>query len=133
MDREQEAEGTRPAEEASAAAIIPHQAPAAPANVLEQLEAVRQAAALDWTQIDLELPQLGFVVAVGGEVQQAAAVVACECGTRIALELDGESRARCPNCKAVFRHVLLVQREDHTPSTASLFVAKLLEESGLRS
>jgi len=94
--------------------------------------ALLAAARLDWTAIDLDIPQAGFVCSVGSTVENATATILCDCGTSTVLTLDGESRARCPNCRAIFRHVLLVQREDQTPSAAALLVAEILEAAGLR-
>lgn len=102
---------------------------AAPPHVAE---ALREAAGLDWKTIDLDLPQTGFVCAVGAVVIEAATTVKCDCGTDLAIVLDGESRARCPTCKAVFRHALLLQREDLTPATPCLLIEAMLEEAGLR-
>jgi hypothetical protein len=94
--------------------------------------ALRAAAGLDWTTIDLDLPASGFVNSVGAEITDATATILCDCGTSLVLALDGESRARCPNCKAIFRHALLVQREDMTPATPCLLIDAMLTEAGVR-
>jgi hypothetical protein len=115
-----------PAEPTAAAA--PTSAP--PAEIHDLL---RQLAPLDWEKIDLDLPRSGFVCSVGAEVQLAAALVKCECGEALEIQLDGESRSRCTACGRVFRHVCLLQDEDSTPSTIALLVLELLRAAGLRS
>jgi len=96
--------------------------------------ALRSMASVDWQTIDIELPPLGYIGTVGGTVQTAGAAVACDCGEAVlAIELDGESRSRCPKCQAVFRHVLLIQREDQAPSAAAYLVDELLRVNGLKA
>lgn len=124
-------EATSIAVVAPAAAAPPVQVPRA-APPASTLEALRSAASLDWPSIDIDLPPLGWIGSVGCEVQSSGALVKCDCGAVVAIELDGASRARCPTCKATFRHVLLVQREDQTPSTFCELVDQLLRDNGLK-
>lgn len=110
----------------------PAQIPRADAAPSPDLVALlRRCAAVNWEAIDLDLPRGGYTCQVGAELDEAAATVKCECGRALIIGLDGASRARCQGCGAVFRHVLLIQREDMTPSTGALFVAELLRAAGV--
>lgn len=97
----------------------------------ELADLLRRCAAVNWETIDLDLPRGGYTCQVGAELQEAAANVTCDCKRKLIIGLDGASRSRCPGCGAVFRHVLLIQREDMTPSTGALFVGELLRTAGV--
>lgn len=103
--------------------------PVPPSDIPQIAEALAKARMVPWETVDLECPPAS-IETVGAAVEDAAAQLRCECGTVFRYELDGESRARCPNCKTVFRHVLIIQAEDKTPSATAATLAKILEAQG---
>jgi hypothetical protein len=92
-------------------------------------DALRKARLIPWDTVDLECPSASLQ-SVGAAVEDAACQLRCECGTVFRLELDGETRQRCPKCKTIFRHCLIVQAEDRTPSATAATMAAILEAQG---
>lgn len=84
------------------------------------------AAGLDWKSVDLDCPA-GFVAVIGAEPVDLHVQVSCDCGATIRVHLDGEHMSRCPRCKTVFRHVLVIQAEDADESGAALAVEAILD------
>ena len=97
-----------------------------PSDVPELAETLEKAKLIPWQRIDLECPP-ACVQSVGAAVEDAAAQLRCECGTVFRLDFDGEHRQRCPACKTVFRHLVVVQAEDRTPSATAEAMRAILE------
>jgi predicted RNA-binding Zn-ribbon protein involved in translation (DUF1610 family) len=89
---------------------------------------LRVAVSVPWESVDLDLPE-HFVDVVGAELEQAEAIIACECSTKLRVKLNGATKARCPKCGTIFRHALCVQAEDAVPSSASSIVKAILDEN----
>jgi hypothetical protein len=89
-------------------------------------EILDRGRALPWTSIDLACPPAA-VESIGAEIDEASAVLTCDCGQRFRLHLTGEYPQRCPGCKATFRHLVAIQHEDRYPSAVSAIMPAILE------
>jgi hypothetical protein len=122
MNDETTTEGT----EAPADAAAPSSPAAAlvPAGMDAQ-QIAELAAGLDWKSVDLDCPA-GFCALIGAEPSDLHVTIVCECGTKIRVHLDGEHMSRCPSCKTLFRHLVVIQAEDADESGAALAVEAIL-------
>ncbi len=110
------------------AAATPQTASIARTDGVDLADLLRKARSLPWDLIYLECPG-AFAETIGGELAGAWCDLECECGTTLRIKLDGESKARCPKCKTIYRHMLIVQAEDTEPSAPALAVKAILDEN----
>ena len=99
--------------------------PLLPEDVPGMAEILAHARSLPWDQIDLECPV--FASTSGCDLVEATATVNCECGQAFQLNINGQGRARCPACKEPFRHVLIIQGENFTPSAVAEAMAVIIQ------
>lgn len=133
-------DGTRPADagDGSSSGEAPRVARVAAAPAAEGGEAegldpqiaqlVKAAMHVDWEHTELDCPP-AFLECVGAELQEAEAVVKCDCGALIRIYLDGQTVAGCPKCRARYRHLVVIQGEAWAADGCPLAIKAILEEN----
>jgi hypothetical protein len=134
-----DSEGTRPEGDGSGSsgeaprvarvATSPAAEGAAPAEIDPQLaQLIKAALHVDWEHVELDCPP-AFLECVGAELQEAEAVIKCDCGALIRVYLDGQTVAGCPKCHARYRHLVVIQGEAWAADGCALAVKAVLEEN----